>query len=166
MKYIVVMIFILGILTLDSSFGYTLTSPWWTHLTYIFVHQNFIHLLMNSIGFLMLFDLLQKIFNKWVLLCAVFLIAFIASFAASYPLPTIGASGVVYALIGVMVELVVAGKIKHKNKLNLFVFALALLLGITISFFKGTSNVLLHIICLLMGFVYGWAYDLFKAKTE
>lgn len=165
MKYVVVMIFILGTLILDSSFGYSLTSTWWTHLTYIFVHQNFIHLLMNSIGFLVLFDLLQKIFNKWTLLCAVFLIAFIASFFANYPLPTIGASGVVYALIGAMIDLVLAGKIKHKNRLNLFVFVFALLLSIMISFFKGTSNVLLHITCLWMGSVYGWAYNLFKAKT-
>ncbi len=134
-----------------SNFGYSLTSPWWTHVTYIFAHASILHLIINLIGFISIFKFLSKIESKMYLLVFSFSAAVIMSFFTEKELPTVGMSGVVYYLIGVFTALVFYGRIAYKSWFSYTVFLFALTLSLLISYFNKTSNFELHLSCFVVG---------------
>jgi membrane associated rhomboid family serine protease len=153
MPYVIVMIFMLGTLFLDKSFGYSLTSPWWTHFTYVAEHTNAIHLIINSVAFISVFRILQRFENKYKLLAISYFSAVFMSFFAAYELPTVGASGMVYALIGVFIALILRNEIRFPKKRELIIFFSVIVISLTLSYFKSSSNFALHFLCLVSGFV-------------
>ena len=142
-------IFLLSYLTFgkDITLGVTSTSCFYTHLTYIFVHANLFHLITNIFSLSFTLILLKKIANmKYYVMTAIGLIsAFVASFIFMQDIPTVGASGVVYALLGTYCYL-------RFDKL-----ALKLLLTLTIinllQYFFGTINVFIHAFSFAFGFI-------------
>lgn len=148
MKYIFILIFILVYSFFGLELGYTNNSGWLSHFTYMFQHSNIIHLLLNSFSFLVVWIALQR-FVKQVYILPVFIIAFAASFLpyASYVEPTVGVSGVVYAMMGMFV-------LYLKNK-GLVIFLLSVLITLIVSYFVPNSNFFLHLYCLVGGVVYG-----------
>ena len=124
----------------------SIDAPWWHRLTYHFFHANILHLIVNC----------------WALLCIVFIYniqspmlvsAFII--AALYPceslnflypegmLPTIGLSGICYALLGRY-----SLSVERKLYYNLW---WAFFIGI--GFLSPYSNAWLHLYCYLCGVV-------------
>ncbi len=79
---------------------------WWSFLTYAFLHGGMTHLLMNTAAFLGLSLLVLRIFG--VPLYLVFFVATAVGGSLGYGLlssvdaPMVGASGVVFGLIGVL----------------------------------------------------------------
>lgn len=151
MSYIVIVAFIVA--TLLKVSGYSDASPLWAHFIYMFPHSGLIHLLINSIAYFSLFKFLQQIYNKWFLLIIPYATAIIMSFFASYSLPTIGASGMVYAMLGFYIATVINGRITFVERWHFWIFVVGLILGFTVSFFKESSNTLLHILCFISGVI-------------
>ena len=120
MIYIIILLLFIGYIVSPS--GYDLNSPWWTHITYIFSHINLLHLFLNSFVIFGLFKTLQRIYNKWHLALWVFFIAILMSFLSEYELPTVGASGMAYALVGIMIGLVVKKQLIFAKRINLYIF--------------------------------------------
>jgi membrane associated rhomboid family serine protease len=81
------------------------------------------------------------------------LIAFLASFFAEYSLPTVGASGMVYAMIGMYIGLLLLRKIRILKK-DLYIFLISIGLMFAISVFKHNSNYILHAICFISGILF------------
>lgn len=146
MQYLIVIIFIATYLLSDLSVGYYELSPLYTHFTYMFQHAGWMHLILNSLAFIGLYRALSKEL-KFVLL-RIILIAFVGSFMSVYLVPTVGASGMIYAMLGMCLGLQFTGRWKLKN-LKFVLFSIAFML--LISFFKHTSNFGLHVWCLVFG---------------
>jgi len=150
MQYLIVIIFIIVYLVFDLSLGYSLTSPLYTHFTYSFQHASILHLVFNSLAFIGFYRVLKN-YIKY-LFPIIVLIAFCASFPTEYTLPTVGASGMVYAMIGMYIGMILIGKIKI-NKKDAWIGLISLVLMYSISVFKESSNSYLHGVCMVFGFL-------------
>ncbi len=148
MKYLFVITFILVYSFFGLELGYTDKSGILSHFTYMFQHINIIHLLLNSFSFIVVWIALQK-HVKHLYILPMFLIAFVASFLpyASFATPTVGVSGVVYAMMGILAL--------YLRKKNLAIFLLSVLIALIISYFVPNSNFFIHLYCFLGGVVYG-----------
>ena len=162
MKYLFVLIFFVVFFSFDKRLGYTTSSPFWTHFTYMFQHANIIHLGLNSIAFLGMFRVLEKIINKYFLSASILSIGFIASFMSMYELPTVGISSAIYTMIGIYLAMITSKKltVKDRNKLAMFLFSIILCLAV--SFFKTHSNFWLHLFSLIMGFIFWMIVELWN----
>lgn len=188
MKHLLILSFIAVFLLFGHQLGYTATSPWWTHLTYNFQHANLWHLLLNSVSFYYLFRALERAIpfrtvRQKFATCALLplAIATAASFFTPYPqyllnllhhLPTlpllggaggghpvVGASGMIYAMIGMYFYILFkAGKFKNPHKASSWhaksplwgVGGLAIFL--IIGFFKPNTAAMLHLLSFITGF--------------
>lgn len=149
MQYIIVLLFIIIYLISDLSLGYYYLSPLYTHFTYMFQHAGWMHLILNSLAFITLYRVLSK-YIKYLLL-VIIVIGFCASFLSVYLVPTVGASSMVYAMLGMCVGLEITKQWKLKN-IKMFLFSVCLML--CISFFKHSSNFGLHVWSLVFGLAY------------
>lgn len=146
MQYLIVAIFIATYLLSDLSIGFYYLSPFYTHFTYMFQHVGWMHLILNSLAFIGLYRALSK--QLKFVLPRIIWIAFICSFMSVYLVPTVGASGMIYAMLGMCLGLQFTGQWKLQN-LKLVLFSIVAML--MISFFKHTSNFGLHVWCLVFG---------------
>jgi membrane associated rhomboid family serine protease len=140
-----------------EQIGYNTTSPWWTHITYIFAHVNIYHLVGNAIAFYTCFGTYATFHlikpRSALLLCTG--IAFAASFFAEYERPTVGASGAIYALFGMIVARLLCSHTIYTMTRNLGAFFVTLAACLLMQAFSAGVNVRLHLICLFLGFVVG-----------
>jgi membrane associated rhomboid family serine protease len=165
MKYLFVLIFILCLVFFDTDIGYTRTSPWWTHLTYQFQHAGMIHLLINSLAFVGMFRLLEKFVSKWLLSVSVILIGFAASFLSMYGVPTVGASAMVYAMMGIFISILnLCPDIKIIDRRKFAVFAVGVVACLTVSALKGNSNFFLHVFAIAIGLLAGMVISYFREE--
>jgi membrane associated rhomboid family serine protease len=142
--------------------GYTADSPLWTHITYQFQHAGVLHLIINTLAFIGMFRLLEKFVNKWILSASVILVGFIASFLSMYHTPTVGASAMIYAMIGMFLSLNSCGHIKILDKKKFILFIVTLLACLVISALKANSNFFLHLFALMLGLLTGTIIAIFK----
>lgn len=127
-------------------------TPWWTHLTYLFQHAGWWHLAVNALSFVGMSRLLTKFLPYGPVLCIGVAVAVGASFVCWYERGVVGASGVVYALIGEYLWLVGSGTIRYRDKRQLYAFLAGVLLSLCVGFFKASSAGLLHLVCLAGGY--------------
>jgi len=126
----------------------------WTLITSFFVHSNFIHLFNNIIGLLIFGSTAEKFYSKWQYLMIYFIsglmgsvFSFLLSPINSYGL---GASGVVYGLMGAVLVLV-----PKENKRLYFLSLFYLIYSIVYSFRPGIGT-WAHIFGLIAGFGIGF----------
>lgn len=161
MKYLFVLIFILTFILFENDMGYTNDSPIYTHLTYMFQHSGILHLTMNSIAFIGVFHTLQKFLSKWIILPMIILSGFLASFPSAYAIPTVGASTMIYTMIGAYISITLLSreiKITDTRKYLLFIFCVAI--SLLLSLLNQGSNFLAHFHSLIFGFSISIAYSL------
>lgn len=151
MKYLFLLSFLLVYCFFGLELGYTATSPAWKHVTYIFQHASVIHLLMNSFAFWTLSVALYRFVPEYKVYAISITVAVLASFVCTYSKVVVGASGMIYAMLGMYFFLVAVGKIRFKNKIALVVSILSVIIFLTISFLKQNSAGMLHLLCLCGG---------------
>ena len=166
MKYIFVILFIIIFIIFDNSIGYTNISPAWTHFTYMFQHANLVHLIINSLAFIGMFRILEKVINKYILVASILSISFTASFLSVYEIPTVGISGAIYAMVGIYLAFILTKKLTVKDRKKLYIFIASIILCLTVSFFNTNSNYGLHFLCLVLSFsIFVWI-EIFKPKKD
>lgn len=133
----------------DISFGYADGSNLLTHFTYHFAHASVWHLAGNLLCFY-LFIRNRSSFGE--LFCA-YCIATICSFFSPHPLPTVGLSGLIYALLGMRIA-----TLKRISRDFLIRLAVLLLLPAV----SGKVNILLHLSCVAVGYTTILFYTNFK----
>ena len=152
LKYLFVFIFLFMFAWFEKTLGYTTVSPLYTHFTYMFQHAGVMHLFINSFAFIGMFRAIEKYVHKWLLAVSCILIGFAASFLSVYDIPTVGASGMIYAMIGMFMSITILYKgAKINDKRKYAVFILAVCLSLLVSYFKYNSNFWLHVYSLSMG---------------
>ena len=156
MKYIFTLSFILTYIFFGVELGYTDTSEWYTHITYMFQHSTLIHLCVNLFSFIAMWLALQRCMKQRLIL-PVFAIAVVASFLpyTSFSTPTVGVSGAVYAMMGMLMPFI------YKNK-NFYIYILSILIVLVVSFINPNINFFIHLYCLVLGIAYGYLKKLFS----
>ena len=152
MQYVLVLVFWITFFVFNS--GYSITSPFYTHFTYMFSHASWLHIILNTYVFMVMYRVVKPyVKHLWLV---IILIAFLASFLVEYSLPTMGASGMVYSMIGMFLWLVVSKVVSFPKRKNLILFIVSIILSFLISYFKESSATLLHFYCMVLGFVYSF----------
>ena len=167
MFYLLSSIFLLVYIFFDNSLGFSETSAWWTHIAYNFQHAGIIHLLLNAFCFSQFYKVFKKIKkgnrhsitpNKAVAIGGI--VAVSCSFLpfCIKPLPTVGASGIIYAMLGIYLSLLVGAypcgrpAVKVPKK-NLIIWLSGVAIALVVSFFNPHSAFALHLSCLIIGFL-------------
>ena len=119
---LIILSFVVLYFVLDPyGFGYTAVSPLYTHVTYIFAHANMLHLAVNVVSFYYTYKILKRLNILRVALVASFVSAILASFMPPCNfVPTVGASALIYAMLGAPLGGVLARRLVVTDK-KLFV---------------------------------------------
>jgi membrane associated rhomboid family serine protease len=157
MEYVVTILLLITFIFTDIS-GVSVDSGVLSHFTYQFMHANLLHLVLNIYPLFLLIRLLKQLVNPLFLVLFTYMVSVLTSFIAIYPTPTVGASGVVYALLAVFLFYVKTKKINFQKKQYQFIFYFGVCAGMLISFFNTSSNFYLHLFSLLI------AYTFFKSS--
>ena len=155
MQYLIAIVFIIVFSVFDNSLGFCIGSPFYTHFTYMFQHASVMHLVLNSFSFIVIFRLLSIYTNSYKLFLTVLLIGFASSFLSEHNLPTVGASSMVYGMVGLMYGFMCNKILEFKEKVLLVGNIVVLLVAFLISYFTKSSNFSIHLISLLLGLVVG-----------
>jgi membrane associated rhomboid family serine protease len=166
MKYLFILSFALVYIFFGLNIGYTATSPTWTHITYMFQHAGIFHLAINSFSFFIFFKILERFIAPVKIAVLVVLVAFFVSFACSYSQVVVGASGMIYTMLGAYLFLLFTGKMKFRNKYAIYVFLLSTLTFITLGFVRHNSAGELHLLCLCSGSIISGIYGLIYFKQK
>lgn len=161
MKYLFILTFFITYIFFGLELGFTGPTPIWKHVTYMFQHGSIWHLLINSFSFFLMFRLLQRYIKSGHITVMILTAAFSMSFLCTYTRVVVGASGMVYAMLGMYFYLVSIRFIRFKNKMSLVLSVISVLTFLTISFFKHNSAGMLHLSCLLSGFTILAFYRIF-----
>ena len=156
MKTTFILIFIAVFIFFDNSLGYTACSAWYTHITYNFQHANVWHLLINSVAFFFVFRNLQRYIPPYKIVLLSLPVAIVCSlFTAHYSLPIVGASGMIFAMIGMLFSFAVIKAINYPKapRKSLYISLVCFTIVITIGFFQKNTAGMLHLLCLVGGFV-------------
>ncbi len=155
MIYILILVFILVHILFGLELGYTAQSAWWTHFTYWMQHGSILHLLLNVVSLFGVMKVLERFIRPVVVLTVAIVIAVFVSWLVNYnSVPVVGASGVVYALLGMYISIIVRGTVRFTSTFNMWLFFFSVFTFLIISFFKTNSAGLLHLFSLCAGFAY------------
>lgn len=131
-------ILLLVLFIFSNGEGYVGTKDFWPHILYPFFHANIFHLLGNLLAL-------------WMMKCKPYLlislaIAILCSFIPSFVTePTMGFSGVLFAMVGISWGLI--GRFKDMCKKCGPILLITLLVP--------HMNAYIHAYCLLFGYLYG-----------
>lgn len=106
-----------------SSLGVSDSSPWWSLFTYNLVHFSFIHLLVNSITFISYWRILKRYLNIYIVLVVSIFVPAVSAYWGCYSIPTVGASAVIYTLIGIYTVVIPLAKRELVKSLFLILFS-------------------------------------------
>jgi len=126
--------------------GFTASSPLYTRYTYMFAHIAFFHLFMNMLSFHFMFKSVARTINQYLLFTAMLVGAFLATFGAEMPYPTIGASGAVMFLFGCFIVL-------NPSK-SLFIYLVVLAVVNILTYYFAHTNGYIHAFATIYGMVF------------
>lgn len=122
-----------------SEIGFSDTSSVCSHFTYQFYHASILHLITNCIAFYVCLN--ERVFSVRKSLLIAYTISVICSFFLMRDIPTVGLSGLVFALLGITYG-------SYVSKYNTLMVAICVAPG----FFMPNVNAMLHLYCLMVGF--------------
>jgi len=152
MKYLLVVVFVIVYVSFGLELGFTSAGPAWKHFTYLFQHGSIMHLVLNCISWLALFGALERFYRPRTIMLVSVAVAVAVSFVVNYTVPVVGASGMIYCMIGMYMCLIVRKRVRFAYKINLIMFFVSVFTFLAISFFKANSAGMLHLLCLVGGF--------------
>jgi len=166
MNYAFLILFSVTFGCFGTELGYSAHSPWWTHFSYMFQHASVWHLLLNSFAFWSLFRLLRLYIRPVVLALLIIGLASGASWVCSYSLTVVGASGMVYVMLGLYLHFIQSSVILFKRLSSVIINLILIAANLILSFLRPDSAALLHLICLVGGFVSGYfLYHVRQSKS-
>jgi len=143
-----------------------LSGEWWRVFSYMFVHANWLHLVMNLLGLWALGPFVERAFGSW----RFSLIYLFSGFAGSLiylclawyqvgePHALVGASGCIMGLLGATGAVMVHAWLKHRAPMAKQIFLrLLVVVALQVTFDYNTPQVagLAHALGLLGGFIAG-----------
>jgi len=136
-----------------------ISGQWWRLLTNIFLHGGLMHLIFNMYGLLFVSIFLEPVLGRAKYIIAYFLCGLLASLASIWWHPatlSVGASGAIFGLYGVLTALLTTNKADANSKRGLLINnAIFIGINLIIGFTGGIDNAA-HIGGLLTGFIIGY----------
>ena len=152
------------ILSILTQYNYNISQgrELWTLITSFFVHANFLHLFNNVVGLLIFGSTAEIYYSKWQYLMIYFLSGLMGSIFTFLLSPInsggLGASGVVYGLMGSVLVLV-----QKENRRMYYYAVFYIIYSIAYSFMPGIGT-WAHIFGLITGFGIGFVIKKLKAR--
>lgn len=141
-----------------------ISGQWWRLLTNIFLHGGLMHLIFNMYGLLFVSIFLEPVLGRAKFIIAYFLCGLLASLASIWWHPatlSVGASGAIFGLYGVLTALLTTNKADANSKRGLLINnAIFIGINLIIGFTGGVDNAA-HIGGLLSGFIIGYVMYFF-----
>ena len=118
--------------------------------SYQFAHAGWLHYIINAISLMVMFNPIYRLYTqrcgdistlRFFIYC--YLGSVLAALFCAQVIPTVGASGIVFFLLGILLML-------NPTRRQLSSYMLVLL-AIAMQFLKGNSNIALHIIAFVLG---------------
>jgi len=149
MPFILILIFFYSVGSFMDvrEFAVSTCSDWWCFFTFNLVHLSFIHLLVNSFVFLSYWRKMKDVINLYFFIPLIIITPALAAMLSSRNTPTLGASAVVYTMIGLYL---VAFPLP-KDILIKFLFLI--IISFVFTFFFSSVNTGIHIYSFLISLV-------------
>lgn len=141
-KLVLVIVLALSYFLLPQEYGFTFHSGLINHFIYPFLHANIWHLAANVACIFMITSPLRLYVTIPIAILCSFLPCFISE-------PTVGFSGVLFAIVGI------SWGVLHRFKDMVWKNKLILIIPV----FLPHVNFMIHIYCLLAGYLYGHLCD-------
>ena len=117
---------------------------------YQFAHASWLHLIINSLSLVLMFNPIHKVYDecfgetsRWSFFVFSYAGSVLAALLCAQDIPTVGASGIVFFLLG---ELIMLRPTMRQLQGYIYVA-----LAIVIQLIRGNSNVSLHIVAFVLG---------------
>ena len=117
---------------------------------YQFAHASWLHLIINSLSLALMFNPIHKVYDecfgetsRWSFFVFSYAGSVLAALLCAQDIPTVGASGIVFFLLG---ELIMLRPTMRQLQGYIYVA-----LAIVIQLIRGNSNVSLHIVAFVLG---------------
>lgn len=118
--------------------------------TYQFAHGSWIHLFINALSLILMYNPIRKIYmerfgyvNQFSFFCHLYCGSVLAALLCTQDIPTVGASGIVFFLLG---ELLLLRPTLRQLQGYIYVA-----IAIIVQIIRGKSNVALHIVAFVLG---------------
>lgn len=136
-----VLVFITSFFYDTSVLGYSESTGMINRVTYMFAHASLVHFIINMVSFNMLARAIKG--GRGVVIGVVSAAA--ATFGSEMSIPTVGLSGVIYAMLGYIFAL------NPRCKSYNMALLLAVAVNIALSFIVSSSNCTVHLLSLAYG---------------
>lgn len=151
----------------------TINGQWWRLVTSIFLHGGLMHLLLNMYGLFFVGIFLEPLLGRLKYAAAYLICGIAASITSIWWHPatvSIGASGAIFGLYGVLTALLTTNRADFKSKKSLLLFSLFfIVINLVMGLAGGIDNAA-HIgglICgLLLGYIFYFFTDMPEEKDE
>lgn len=153
MLYLLLIVVWLINLIFNIELGYRELFPLWKHLTYSLAHANVVHLLLNTVALFFVLRSLRPALPSRISITVMYVSAVVASFFVYYDGKLIvGASGMVYAGLGVLHYAILQRKLVFNTRTDKHVFYVSLVLAIVLGFAIPNIAGLLHLASFVVSF--------------
>lgn len=132
---------------------------------YQFAHASWLHLIINALSLILMFNPIRKIYeerfgetSQWVFFAISYLGSILAALLTPQSIPTVGASGIVFFLLGELIML--------RPTLKQLQGYIYVALAIIVQIIRGKSNVALHIMAFILGALFIILRTLCKRHSE
>ena len=132
---------------------------------YQFAHASWLHLIINALSLILMFNPIRKIYeerfgetSQWVFFAIPYLGSILAALLTPQSIPTVGASGIVFFLLGELIML--------RPTLKQLQGYIYVALAIIVQIIRGKSNVALHIVAFILGALFIILRTLCKRHSE
>lgn len=149
MPFILVLVFFYSVGSFIDvrEFAVDTHSNWWCFFTFNLIHLSFLHLLVNSFVFLSYWRRIKNIINLYFFIPLIVLVPALSAMLSNQNTPTLGASAMVYAVIGLYL---VAFPLPKKILIK---FISLIVISFSFTFFLSSVNTSIHIYSFLISLV-------------
>lgn len=147
-----------------NDYGFNFQSDFFSHFAYMFNHSSITHLLLNCFALFTIGSMLERFSFVGKQSFAIYFIGLSTAFIASYihniyAINTNGASGIVYALLGQYLAIVVHHKnVKIVSLKSLLMYWGCIAFALAIGFINTRTNAVLHLSSFGIGYILGYLY--------
>ena len=142
----------------------TIDGQWWRLLTSFFLHGGLMHLFMNMYGLFFVAIFLEPMLGRLKYASAYLICGIAASIVSIWWHPatiSVGASGAIFGLYGVLTAMIIANKVNVKDRRSMLLISLPfIVINLLLGLSGGIDNAA-HVGGLLCGLIIGCLFSIF-----
>ena len=140
----------------QNALAFASGNPAYTAITYWMAHGSMLHLAVNVIGLFGFWGLLQKLMPPHEIAMVAVASSTLGALLVRYDMPLMGASAMLYTLLGLWAQFVFIKRIRFKNSFDMWLAIGSVATFSIIGLLKANIAGALHLVCMAMGAVYGY----------